>query len=258
MKKVISIITKKGGVGKTTTTFNLACALAKKKKKVLVIDMDSQHNLTMTCGLMETGSKTIMDIIYKKLYDEKINYDEYVVHNEENNIDVIPSNIFLDSVANFVSNYKETKNAQGPLHDILSDEYFDKYDFILYDSKTAIDVITKSQIDSSDYAIVIVEPGLYSLVSVDEITPKLTENNHTKLMGILINKASGKTTVSKEVSANFKESYPDLLFKTQIPNRSAQTENVIATGLGCVNLRGNTLAESYTALANEVIKRSKG
>ena len=257
MKKIISIITKKGGVGKTTTTFNLACALAKKKKKVLVVDMDSQHNLSMTCGLMDTGSHTIMDLIYKKLYDDKVDYNEYVYHNEENKIDVIPSNIFLDSVANFVTNYKETKNKQGPLSDILNDEFFDKYDYVLYDSKTAIDVITKAQIDSSDYAIVIVEPGLYSFVSVDEITPRLTENNHTKLMGILINKASGSTVVSQEVSENFRQSYPDLVFNTVIPNRPAQTENVIATGLGCVNLKGNTLSDSYMALAAEVIKRSK-
>lgn len=257
---IISIITEKGGVGKTTTAINAGSALVKKGFKVLLIDMDKQQNLTSTANITADGQyreakKTISDILYELIKDRKPNYSEFVCHNDINGFDYIASDKLLDSINPILDDYTKMNNGYNVFQRMFEDPIFQTYDYIIFDSKTAVDKISKCQIDSSDCAIIPVEPSAYAFDAVDRIIGKICQNNHTKIMGILINK-TGQTALAKDFLSIYNDTYKELVFKTQIPQRAAQVEKTPFDGIACVNRPHNTLAEYYMALADEIVERT--
>lgn len=256
---IISIITEKGGVGKTTTAINAGSALVKKGFKVLLIDMDKQRNLTSTANITSDGQyreiqRTIGDIIYELIKDRKPDYSEFVYHNDINGFDYIASDKFVDNLNSMIDDYAKT-NGYNVLQRMFEDPFFQSYDYVIFDSKTATDSFSKCQINSSDYAIIPVEPSAYAFDAIDRIIEKVCHNNHTKIMGILINKTV-RTALAKEFLNTYKETYKELVFKTQIPERVAQVEKTPIDGIACVNRARNNLAEYYMALADEIIERT--
>lgn len=255
-RKIISIISEKGGVGKTTTTFNLACALQKKGYKVLAVDLDKQCNLSITCGYLSDGKDDITDMISDCVKGRNIAASDTIRHSE-NGLDYIPSNLMLDAInsqiaSDFDSNYV--------LRRIFNNDAFSDYDYIIFDNKTAIDILTQNALNTSDYYILPIESGLYAFDGIEKILQKAasinaTTNPRLKLLGILYNRAENRTNIGREVVSTAKQLYKNKLFATTIPYRKTQIESAISQQNGCVNLKGNTLAEAYEALAGEVIAR---
>ncbi len=253
--KIISIANEKGGVGKTTTTHNLGSALTQLGKRVLVIDLDKQCNLTTLCGGL-TG-KSICDLIYEECMGRSSTVSE-VIRSSDNGLDYIGSSKMLDSI-----NAQIACHADSPyvLKRILSSEEFTKYDYILLDNKPAIDILTQNALNASDGIIIPIEAGLFAFDGIDGLLAKVrslnaTTNPRLKVIGILYNKAEHITEFGRAIDQATKENFGAAMFSTQIPYRKAQTERAISLGTGCVNIRNNTLAEAYLALAGEVIKRS--
>lgn len=253
----ISVISEKGGVGKTTTTFNLGCALAKLGKKVLVVDLDKQCNLSSTCGYLPDGNDTIADLIYKAVMHRPTKIQESI-RSADCGIDYIASTEMLDAINSQISSDMDSSYV---LKRILWTSELEQYDFVLFDNKTAIDILTQNSLNISDYIILPVESGQYSFDGIDRIINKVkslnaTTNPRLKIMGILYNKAEKRTNIGREVANAAGQIYNNLLFNTQIPYRKSQVESAITEQTGCVNLRSNTLSEIYLTLANEVLERS--
>lgn len=256
---IISIITEKGGVGKTTTAINAGSALVKKGFKVLLIDMDKQRNLTSTANITADGQyreihRTIVDIFCELIKGRKPDYSEFVHHNDINGFDYIASDMFVDNLNSMIDDYAKT-NGYNVLQRMFKDPFFQSYDYIIFDCKKSTDSFSKCQIDSSDCAIIPVEPSAYAFDAVDRIIDKIYQNNHTKIMGILINK-TGQTALAKDFLSIYNDTYKELVFKTKIPQRAAQVEKTPFDGIACVNQSHNTLAEYYMALADEIIERT--
>lgn len=254
-RTIISIIMEKGGVGKTTTTFNLGCALAKLKKKILLVDLDKQKNLTITCGRSEGGNRaTISDLIFNYTSGNDVVIEDYIQHDEQNGVDFIASHLKLDAVNSFL---EASENNTYVLREIFSDPVFDRYDYILFDSKPAVDILIQNSLNCADYAIIPSDLDIYSLRGVANTLKKIEENPNIQLLGILLNKVTPNTNIEKELLTQFVDKYGELIFKTRIPERKKQIKEAGIQRRGCVNVESNTLSQYYIKLAKEVIERSK-
>ena len=240
---IISIITEKGGTGKTTTTFNLGCALGKLGKKVLLIDLDKQGNLTSYCS-ESAIRKTIADLIYSSASgDTSIDYAEYIKKSEKNpNVDYISAGRML-----------------GSANSVIASSSNCNYILILIDNRPDLDLLAQNALNASEFVIIPIDAGIFAFDAIDLITEKVnairaTTNPGLNILGILENR-SNITTTSKEIDIACRKIYGDTVFDTVIPARPEQVNKTVKSYAGCVNLTGNTLAEKYTELAEEVMER---
>ncbi|SDB64690.1 ParA family protein [Butyrivibrio sp. INlla16] len=154
MAKVIAVANQKGGVGKTTTTASLGIGLARKGKKVLLIDADPQGNLTECLGFQEPDEMkvTIADAFKKLLNEqneEKVNPQDYIIHNDEG-VDLIPANI---SLADIELMMVAVTGREFILEDFVEPILGD-YDYILIDCMPSLGIITVNALAAADSVLI--------------------------------------------------------------------------------------------------------
>lgn len=252
---IISVNAQKGGAGKTSTVYNVAGALKNKGCKVLCIDLDPQCNLSTTLGYLPNNEDdTICDAIFRICSGRS--YDAHsIVHSSPIGIDYVPSSKMLRTLSTQIENSNNKSKVLSSLFGQLRGEY----DFILIDNKAAMDIITANALHMSDYAIIVVESGIYSFDGLSDIATDIeavraNSEDGIKTLGIVYNKAT-KTKVSKAISDATDEIFGELVFKTKIPYRHSMIEQTIERQLPCVDIKSNTLSSSYESLADEIITR---
>lgn len=173
---VISVMNKKGGVGKTTTSTTLASILAGKGRKVLLIDYDGQGNATDILGVedKEHLSLTINDVLNKIILEEELpKKEEYIIHLEKQGLDIIPANNELYALQNNLVNadYREMILKQ------LIDEIKEEYEYVIIDCLPTLGTVLKNAMVASDYIVLPVEA---EVMAVDGLTEMIKHINSIK------------------------------------------------------------------------------
>ena len=257
MAKVIAVANQKGGVGKTTTTANLGYALNMKGKKVLVIDLDPQGNLSELCGVEDIDEvhNTIFEVMKKVMDDEPWDKGDYLQSVQEG-MDLISSNIKLADMEVALVN---TTSRESVLSDLV-EEYVSDYDYILIDCPPSLGLLPINAFVACDSVLVPVQAEFHSAEGVGnlfrtikKVTRKL--NPDIKIEGILLTMYKQRTSLSREIYQLLKEAYgKDVkVFFSKIPNTVA-VGKANREGMGIVYYdRGNSAAKAYQDFAEEFL-----
>lgn len=255
MAIILSIINIKGGVGKTTIAYNLAHAIARNDRKVLLIDLDMQSNLTdLAAKYTDKITATIYDVFVEddRLCSQTI-YDSNV-----KDVDLIPSDLRLITVEKQI-NPSINPEALMILRNRLDPVIHRTYDYVIIDCRPDIDLLTMNALMASNYYIIPVLPDRHSVKGI-QLTDQymrnaLRANRELKELGILVNRFDGRTTLSQLMFDALKERFADRLMDTVIrinagiDNAAAKRQTIFQFDLrqsGC---------ESFRKLANEVIAK---
>ena len=260
MGKVLVITNRKGGCGKSFTTANLGIGLARQGKKVLVIDCDNQHSLTVSMGVKEpdklpiTIATILGDIINKK----EIEPSAGIIHHAEG-VDLMPANNTLTGI--------ELSIAPLVGREILLKKYLNKvkplYDYCLIDTSPTLDILTINALAAADSAIIPVTPKYLDAKGLELLLTSVAEirefiNPNLDISGILLTMVDNRTNFTKEIINIIEKSYGETIriFKDLIPHsvRAAETS---ATGKSIFTHDPNgKVAAAYDGLTREVLENA--
>lgn len=251
--KVITITNQKGGVGKTTTTINLAGALTTLGKKILVIDIDPQGHLTSGLDMKGKFDKTSYDIL---MGDATIR--EAIVHTEWEGLDLIPAGISLANAELQLSSMpvgRETMLKEAIEDAKLSDEY----DFIFIDTNPSLGNLTINAFCAAESLIIPMEPEIFALEGVNHLLKVITLvrkiNKNLDIEGVLLTKVHPRSNNSKEIVQEVNEVFKDKVFKTYISlNEKVKDAQTFRTPITYYDPKAKA-AEQYMELAKELIVR---
>jgi chromosome partitioning protein len=243
----IAVTNQKGGVGKTTTTVNLASALASLKYRTLIIDMDPQGHAGEHLGVKK--QKTILEVLTgKSLIKENISLTYKI------NLFCIPSNLQLGQF----NQYNPAQN-QFALRNAI-DSIRDSFDFIIIDCQPSLSLLTLNSLVAADYVILPVQAeffaldGLSQLVfTLKEIQTRLHPNLH--VLGILLTMFDRRNRLSLEVKNELVKNFNDVLFKAIIPRNIKLAEAPSYNESILEHDPYSAGTEAYKHLAREIVKK---
>ena len=245
--KIISVANQKGGVGKTTTAVNLAAVLASTKRKILLIDLDSQGNATTASGLKKEN--TLLGLFEDKNINE-------IVASSNNSYDVIPGGEDLVALEAHI----RTEPKKGFIEESLSEL---KYDFVIIDTPPALNSLTVEALISSVGTLVPLQCEYYSLEGISSLLNTITSLGNrglssNKVVGIIRTMVDMRNNLAKSVSDDLEKHFPDLLFNTLIP-RNVKLAEAPSHGLSGTKYMPESLgAKAYIALTGEFLRRIEG
>ena len=216
MAKIIAVVNQKGGVGKTTTTVNLSAALAKKGKKVLLIDEDPQGNATSGVGVNKMQEKSIYDVIVN---DTQV--EETIVASSIKKLWVCPSNINLAGAEVELVPMMARENKLKAKLDLIKD----KFDYILIDCPPSLGLLTINALTAADSIIIPIQCEYYALEGVGQLmnTVNLIKKQLNKdlyIEGVVLTMNDARTNLSNQVINEVKTFFKDNVYKTIIPRNA--------------------------------------
>ena len=220
MGKIVSIANQKGGVGKTTTSINLSTILAKKGKKVLMIDADPQGNASSGVGVDKEVEESVYDIL---IGDTEI--ENVVIKTNIKNLYVCPSNINLAGAeVELVSVMSREYRLKEKL-----DEIKDEYDYIIIDCPPSLGLITLNAFTASDSVLIPVQCEYYALEGLGQLinTINLVKkhlNKNIDIEGALLTMYDARTNLSNQVVKEVKKYFNDKVYKNVIPRNVKLSE----------------------------------
>jgi chromosome partitioning protein len=253
MPTVIAVANQKGGVGKTTTTANLGAALARRGKRVLLIDMDPQGNLTSAVGISKQTEHTVAEA----LLDYRTALPMVQVGEGVGCLDVTPATLSLASAEAALMN---KLGREQRLRDQL-DRHAAGHEVVVIDTPPSLGLLTINALVSADYVLVPTEARFFSLQGLQMIEESIEEvlylNPKLKIIGILLSKLDRRLREEKQVSEYLRERWGTLVFDTEISTSSKVLEASSAGKTVFGYLGAERASETYAKLAEEVLRRGQ-
>ena len=256
MKKIISVINQKGGVGKTTTVVNLSTALAQLGKKILVIDLDPQGNATT--GLGKSNNETDKNI-YKVIIGQS-DLKSCIQESCVKNLDIIGSNVNLSGL--------EIETANDPnraflLKEILVEknkDFLDVYENIFIDCPPSLSLLTVMSLVVADELLVPLQTEFFALEGISQLVKtidriKINLNPLLTIRGILLTMFDKRNKLSTQVDDEARKYFKEKVYKTVIP-RNVRLSEAPSHGVPCIVYDKACLgSQSYINLAKEFLEQ---
>ena len=251
MAKIIAIANQKGGVGKTTTSINLAAGLAYSNKRVLLVDFDAQGNATQGVGYrVSLDDTTIYDAI---LGDVEV--EECIKTLSKPPLDIIPANISLAGADLEIA--KIEKQREELLKNVLN-KVENKYDYIIIDCPPSLGLLNTNALTAADSVLIPVQSEYYALEGITQLlqTIRLVQklfNPALKIEGVLLTMYDARTNLSAEVGQEIRKYFKEKAYRTHIP-RNVKLSEAPSSGLSIYDYALDSEgSKAYVALTREVM-----
>lgn len=214
---IISIFNQKGGVAKTTTTSNLGAYLARHGKKVLLVDMDAQANLTSSVGLDDDSLEVTIHDLLKDQEFKKEGIFEVIQETQFERLYILPADITLSDAEIELSSYYSRESILKKILDSVKDIF----DFILVDCPPNLGLMSVNSLVASEYLIIPMAPGFFSTKGIKHLVDvykmiKKSLNPELEILGVLLTRYDARKNISKEIRENLTNAFGDKVFKTVI------------------------------------------
>ena len=253
MTKIIAVTNQKGGVGKTTTSINLAASLVKTKRRVLLVDMDPQGNATMGSGVPKNE---IVTSIYQVLLG--LEPMDKALRTTESGYDLVPANSDLAGAEIELINLdrRERRLAQA------LDSVAGQYDYVLIDCPPSLNLLTVNALVASQAVLIPMQCEYFALEGLSSLVDTIARvrealNPQLQIEGLLRTMYDPRNSLANEVSAQLVQHFGDKLYRTIIP-RNVRLAEAPSHGQAVIAYDMQSKgAQAYLALAGEMLRREQ-